>query len=310
MPLEEDREGVLRPYTLWTQRDCRDHEDPRWRKALLVANFGGRSLHRKSRESLMHAAWRWGAEYVEWTAPVEQCKHHLFKKAALLGDESLKAFDRVAYFDADTIVRIDTPSPFGLAPQDSVGGCREFHGRSWFDWWCGMDEECVTEAARIDLPPTSYFGSYINTGMMLLTPEIHCEVWREVAAREYPVPRGGSGDQVIFNTLAYNGHAKVQVIHSAYNTLIGSYYRQLPDDHTGYRKGMSTWVLHLAGRRPRRRILNKLWWRCGNSSPQMLVPFGCKVDDLPPTPDEHELYVTQSDTIRVKEGRDATTDAN
>lgn len=76
----------------------------------------------------------------------------------------LKTYDRAVFFDADAIVRSDTPNLFDLVPHGYFGGFRPTSP------WAGMDGNGWYENhARwfgVETPKTD--GHYCNTGVMVL----------------------------------------------------------------------------------------------------------------------------------------------
>ena len=130
-----------------------------------------------SRASLRHAAARWDAAYLELTAPwIDRCDAFGIKMA--MHKLPVSPHDRVAFFDADVLVREDCPSPFDAVPETHFGGVANFQGDTHggdpypthFFWW---GRACNV----LGTWPTYNPLTYINGGLMIFRLDLHGPLW-------------------------------------------------------------------------------------------------------------------------------------
>jgi len=118
------------------------------------------------------AAKRWGAQYQQITQ--NRVGTFTDKITELAGMTA----DRVCWMDGDVIVRDDAPSPFDLTPEDCIGGVknyqRDMHGGCPKCWHAG---HWTKAARRIESRATYDPGTYINGGVIVMTPRLHRDVW-------------------------------------------------------------------------------------------------------------------------------------
>src|ERR1043166_1236930 len=72
----------------------------------------GDYLCENARQSFLAATERWGGDYVEVTASFREYLNPCFTKPTLF--QRLYCYERIAYFDADMLIRGDAPNPFRL----------------------------------------------------------------------------------------------------------------------------------------------------------------------------------------------------
>ena len=82
------------------------------KKALLTIDINN-FQRPNSKESMIHAAERWGADFISSDKmPLGDLYGVTFTKAYI--DQILPDYDQIAFFDADCIIRSDAPTPFTL----------------------------------------------------------------------------------------------------------------------------------------------------------------------------------------------------
>lgn len=142
--------------------------------ALVTLNMYGDKMPLNFRESLIAAATRWGVAYVEQRWPLPGVDKWQDNKLCL--DRHFAGYERVMYVDRDVVIRSDCPSPFVAFGGDEFFACRE---ANLVDGDRGVLRDKLfahQEAA------TMCIDDYINSGVMLFSPQSHAKVFEE--ARE------------------------------------------------------------------------------------------------------------------------------
>ena len=88
-------------------------------RAVVVLNLYGDGMESNARASIMAAAARWGAEYVEITKGLFGWRDPFWEKLNL--DRHTRRFERVVSFDRDVVVREDCPNLFEQIPSNEFG---------------------------------------------------------------------------------------------------------------------------------------------------------------------------------------------
>lgn len=137
------------------------------------------------RASMIVAALRWDAEFVEITSPLPGvAAEDVFGFKIRLYDLDLPgaaADARVLWLDGDCIVRSDCPSPFDLVPPECFGGVLNFQGDTHGgDPWPTHEPHWRQCARGAGVAHPYDPARYINGGVMLWTPERHAHLWRWV----------------------------------------------------------------------------------------------------------------------------------
>ena len=93
-------------------------------KYVVTMNAGPRyNLTDNGRRSMMAAAERWGADYIELKT-LDKPGHHYMSK--IFYDQKLPD-GRICWMDADVMIRSDCPSPFRVVPEGRFGLVRGHH---------------------------------------------------------------------------------------------------------------------------------------------------------------------------------------
>lgn len=72
-----------------------------------------------SKESMLHAADRWGADFISFNRKILGDSFGVtFTKAYI--DQIVSDYDQIAFFDADCIIRSDAPTPFTLISNNKL----------------------------------------------------------------------------------------------------------------------------------------------------------------------------------------------
>jgi hypothetical protein len=236
--------------------------------AVSVLNIGG-FINDKCRESMVHAADRWGAEYVEWTEDVVRSPHGCQWFNKFVQTERFSGYDGVIHLDGDIMVSIEAPSPFETAwDHKSLGYSCEYQpeagivGTYGLVYKCGFIKKCVDHWATKMGMSTPSLGqrspSCVNGGVLMYNPALAAEWFAEVLEWGKIVQHGPFrlSDQSILSVLIENGRIPGQTLGITWNCT-----------HAGNRPslmgpGMCYNVYHFCGRpkeRPRR--YSQVDWR-------------------------------------------------
>jgi ADP-heptose:LPS heptosyltransferase len=142
-----------------------------------------------------------------------------------------KEFDRVAFIDADIIIRPDTPSLFDVVPEDQLGIFNEgeYTPRS----------VCIYEAKKVySIPLPKWDGkTYFNTGVMVLSRE-HRHIFS--ANGEVKQLRNAFGEQTYLNMKILSSDVKIFRLSHRFNRM------SLMDRITGMSR-LDSYMIHYAG---------------------------------------------------------------
>lgn len=248
---------------------CTDYEpyqpapaSPACPRALVTLNIG-HVMRPECRESLKHAAQRWGAVYEELTEPLEKVggKPH-WQKSFLARWAKAKGYSRVVYFDSDILIRSDCPNLFDLIPEKDFGIVSNDHMDGPL-WNAGpknryyKDLKTWADKLGVACPP---MHEHANGGVFVFSPEAHdklFEAWAECGAWINYGRAVKLIDEPSLSVLLSTGMVPVVWMPQQFNTL---FYRSELLRSEGR---MQTYVYHAAGRNKHR--LQKIQWNIGGS---------------------------------------------
>jgi hypothetical protein len=149
---------------------------------LCTLNVNHDVMHPNSRESLMAAARRWRAQYVEIVSPSPGEPHHYFQK--LMVERQFPDDARVCFLDADTIIRSDCPDLFKIVPEEELGLVRSWQpGHE-----CGEQSVVSDWCQRRGLPDLDITQEYHNGGLIIFSTTHHRECLRRAVAKMEEAP--------------------------------------------------------------------------------------------------------------------------
>ena len=222
--------------------------------ALITFNFND-FLRRKSRESMMDAAARWGCDFVEWTDQylgADGVPLHPWWQRIMLYEDVSRGYDRVITIDGDVLVRSDCPDIFDLVPLDHFGAV------SWRQpgvppgWAPDKSLDMYSEMLGLRRPPTDLC---INCGMIVWTPLAHLPIIRKLQSCGPVVgwKSDGDSDQTILSILLHH--------HSVKTTWLSWEYNAMRAAHRP--RKMNAYVYHFCSteEKPYYYYLNKCQWR-------------------------------------------------
>lgn len=144
-------------------------------------------LTNNARQSIIAASERWKCEYVEFKRLKWEDHHPCFSKIAFLA-ERVADWDRVAYFDADMLIRSDAPSPFDHCPIGKVGGVTDLQDhytdelRKTVDLTVHRKHIAMLQQLNIigELTKSEdeYFKCPFNGGFLVTTPSVHARIFK------------------------------------------------------------------------------------------------------------------------------------
>lgn len=159
---------------------------------VVTLNIFGDVIHPQSRRSFQHAAQRWGAQYLEITAPIAQ-DHGYSGLEDYRGAWAEKLFldmhlpdGRYIYVDGDTIINVHAEDPFELVPAGTWAWTRNNipthaetaeHVRSVLPEWLRLLARSGFDCSSLDID-----SQYCNTGVLIFDLPSHRCVWER--ARE------------------------------------------------------------------------------------------------------------------------------
>ena len=220
--------------------------------ALATINFGD-FLCENVRESFVDAARRWNADFVEITEqngmpgvlPFHQ-KWHLF---------DLCDADRIAYIDADAIIRQDAPSPFDLCPAEDFGAVKDETIDNPFaeDLLRNMQEDHsrINAALGSDCP---YPDPYFNTGLMIMTRNDHHLFLKRCVELSNRINANLTfWDQGLLNYVIARDRIRTTALERTWNHTAPYIF--------GHWNGMEAYVYHFAGSGDRFTVLPRISWK-------------------------------------------------
>jgi hypothetical protein len=223
---------------------------------LLTVNIGG-VLCEHARQSLVAAAERWGAAYVEVT---EATRRHPVRQPATL---KLAAFayttsEAVFIVDADAVISARCPNPFQTLPADLL---------SVVDLTPRVDpvgailRHAEGEWKKVSAQPLGGWP-YFNSGVMLAWREAHEAVFRQaydLAQRQHP-PLVWA-EQTPLNYACQNSKVTLCLIDERWNYMrpqtLGPSWKDLAQH--------GIWIMHLAGDGQKYQLIPTLDWQGASS---------------------------------------------
>ena len=145
--------------------------------------------------------------------------------------ELLREFDRIAFIDADIIIRPDTPSLFDVVPEDKFGIFNEgeYTPRSM----------CIHEVRKVfAVDIKNWNGSdYYNTGVMVMSK---CHRYLFKITEEIKPLRNAFGEQTYINMKLMANNVKIFPLHFKFNRM------SIMDRITGMTR-LDSYLVHYAG---------------------------------------------------------------
>jgi hypothetical protein len=146
---------------------------PATNKFILTMNFGRDGLVANSRRSMLAAAERWGARFIE----VRRSPVPGFGAQARL-DQFAPRAGRMACFDRDMVIRDDCPSLFDLVPEGHVGFVLADQGNIADDFRQRWNAAPFNHWTRMLGGSKEYSkDTYFNSGMMVFDMPAHAHVF-------------------------------------------------------------------------------------------------------------------------------------
>ena len=215
--------------------------------ALATLNLNG-YLCSNVRASFLAASQRWGVDYVEVVTPYRMDLNPCYTKPTLFA--RLFSYSRLAYFDADMLIRSDAPSPFAAMSTTSLSAVKDI-SESRFPPGSRVRDEIQNEAHRpwyrvlenhfkLGVKESLFIDGFFNAGFLLASPK-YCE--RLFAFVKENIPREGSPyvlegryEQALINYAA-RAMGSVDLVDETWNYIA-------PDLSSGW---MEKWVYHFTG---------------------------------------------------------------
>jgi len=145
--------------------------------------------------------------------------------------ELLREFDRIAFIDADIIIRPDTPSLFDVVPEDQFGIFNEgeYTPRAM----------CIHEVRKVfAVDIKNWNGSdYYNTGVIVMSK---CHRYLFKITEEIKPLRNAFGEQTYINMKLMANNVKIFPLHFKYNRM------SIMDRITGMTR-LDSYIVHYAG---------------------------------------------------------------
>lgn len=215
--------------------------------SLVTLNLDG-YLCENARQSFLAACSRWQVDYVEVTTAYRKDLHPCYTKPTLF--HRLTSYSRIAYFDADMLIRSDAPNPFALFPEDRFYAVKDVS-----DVRFGPDSS-IRKAVReevhapwhsvlesefgLGISSDTFLQNFFNAGFMLCSPDSFREVFgfivRNIPAKDSPFAHTGRYEQALVN---------YAVMASGRLTHIDEAWNYLSPDVMDPR--MNAWVYHFTG---------------------------------------------------------------
>jgi hypothetical protein len=214
---------------------------------LVTLNLG-EYLCGNARASMIAAAKRWHADYVEILSPFRADLNPCYTKLSAFN--RLTSYGRIAYFDADMLIRADAPSPFDLLGENRLVAVKDISDARFPEGspirdaiqaeahipWHGVMESLLRRGTSLE----AYLSTFFNAGFLVYSPP-RCRSIFEVAFSLIPEQRSrfagiGRYEQALLNYLAC-GQEGVALVSEEWNYLC-------PDLSSGR---MDHWVYHFTG---------------------------------------------------------------
>lgn len=224
--------------------------------ALLTINFNGH-VCQNTRDSFVAATERWGSDYVEITetsgheAPFPMPPQYWKLFAFGFCDA-----DRIMVLDADTIIRIDTPSPFEMfSSENAFVACinkqpqigEHYLGAARVIEAAEFERIYAAGHERVDFD----FDRFVNSGMWIGSRKYHESVVRPAATVGRDTGTLGWWDQAALNYMLAVTKTTLHLADTRWNYCMPS----SPWDR------MSKYIYHFAGNPERYDILPQVNWR-------------------------------------------------
>lgn len=219
-------------------------------RALLVVNYNN-MVFQNQRDSFVDACKRWEAAYIEVTENEVEYSGH--PGAIKLRAFEFCAHDQLFVLDADTIIRIDTPSPFEVFPPDTFCACINKQpqlGPHYIGAGIQIEHNEMNfifkKYPRLDFD----YDRFINTGMFMCYRR-----HQPIMERAFEIYETTDGliwwDQSAFNYALAEAQEPIHFVDTTWN------WCGAPNELHGMRK----YIYHYAGNPSRYGILPKIDWR-------------------------------------------------
>lgn len=237
-------------------------------RVLVTINLGN-VLHPESRASMQDAARRWGADYREITTPLHAGggRPH-WNKTFLHQWARTHGYKRVAYYDADILIRSDCPSLLDLVPAGHLGlvSNDQIDGVLWKAGSANRYHYSLAEWARRLGMRTPPLHEHANSGMIVFEPDAHGNVFDQWQASGQSCGWGAPTkliDQAAFSVLCHN------LLTDETRTWLPMQFNTLVYRHELIRSAgpMQTYVYHYTGHRKAK--LHETQWRLHSTAPRL-----------------------------------------
>jgi hypothetical protein len=216
-------------------------------KCLVTLNLN-RYLSDNARASFLSASTRWRVDYVEVTTAFRDGVHPCYTKPTLF--HRLTSYSRIAYFDADMLIRSDAPNPFELFSDDKFYAVKDIsdvrfapdspirnaiQAEAHAPW-----HPVIESQLGLCIPLSFFLQNFFNAGFMLCSPNSFRETF-ELIVKNIPSSNSsfahtGRYEQALVN-YAVMSSKRLVLVDEAWN-YIG------PDISDGR---MNAWVYHFTG---------------------------------------------------------------
>lgn len=220
------------------------------KNALLVVNFND-MITPNQRASFEHAASKWKVDYIEITETDLQVNYHT-GAVKLLAFELCKA-NRICILDADTIVRIDTPSPFVVFSEKAFTAVvnKQLHMPTFYQYAADQIQPKEIELIMQQYPVFVFdYTKYFNTGFLMVHREHHSLIFERASEIFLTVTGLGWWDQSPLNYTTQESGEPLFMADTTWN------YCMPPVGMV-----MEKYIYHFAGIPTRREILEVISWR-------------------------------------------------
>ena len=219
-------------------------------RAVATLNVHNDWLPHNFRESMRHAAQRWGAEFVEIRTPIVPWPDPYWEKLNL--DRHLTMYERVVYLDRDVVIRSDCPNLFELVPEEAFGYVpSEQPGHELVDIHIRPNMQELVDLLQLDF---DYTRDYLNSGVMIFSPQRHKQVF-SLARDLHPIPwkrNWVTVDQGLIALALKLAGVPVKVLPPEFNRCgdkVWNHWKPEIDDY----------VWHFCGRKTWEKMANTIW---------------------------------------------------
>jgi hypothetical protein len=201
-----------------------------------------------ARESISHAADRWGCDFLEIRTIFDSRLYPSFAK--ITSFEKLEGYERAAYFDSDMLIHINTPSPFEIFNDNNkFYATLDIHPERY-----GNNQEYYYNILEYQLgwnvSKETFLNNFFNSGFFVYSTKRHKPIFKAIS-QALPLSGGRENfsfsahyEQALFNYIVQAMRPNdLEIVEETWNYLEPPIENLVMDSYVWHFTGYNFWKI-------------------------------------------------------------------